>query len=198
MALRPPRIPLLPAYPLGQKPALLGSVYLCMHAHSLQSCLTLCDPMGCSPPGSSVHGILQARMLDWVALMPLPYINITQLRTSKTVGHVKSDHDNGCHVRAPFVISWILVTDYPTGPSRKWKTPYDLTPPISTDSCLTLSPRNSIPPATPNRLLHAHMCPIEAPFYRWVDWGLEWEVRLHSEKVTKVKIKGSLLTTLNL
>ena len=139
MALRPPRIPLLPAYPLGQKPALLGSVYLCMHAHSLQSCLTLCDPMGCSPPDSSVHGILQARMLDWVALMPLPYINITQLRTSKTVGHVKSDHDNGCHVRAPFVISWILVTDYPTGPSRKWKTPYDLTPPISTDSCLTLS-----------------------------------------------------------
>ena len=32
-----------------------------------QSCLTLCDPVDCSPPGSSVHGILQARMLDWVA-----------------------------------------------------------------------------------------------------------------------------------
>ena len=32
-----------------------------------QSCLTLCDPMGCSPPGSSVHGILQARILEWVA-----------------------------------------------------------------------------------------------------------------------------------
>ena len=32
-----------------------------------QSCLTLCDPMDCSPPGSSVHGILQARMLEWVA-----------------------------------------------------------------------------------------------------------------------------------
>ena len=31
-----------------------------------QSCLTLCDPMGCSPPGSSVHGILQARILEWV------------------------------------------------------------------------------------------------------------------------------------
>ena len=36
-----------------------------------QSCLTLCDPMDCSPPGSSVHGILQARMLEWVA-MPSP------------------------------------------------------------------------------------------------------------------------------
>ena len=32
-----------------------------------QSCPTLCDPMDCSPPGSSVHGILQARMLEWVA-----------------------------------------------------------------------------------------------------------------------------------
>ena len=34
----------------------------------LQACLTLCDPMDCSPPGSSVHGILQARILEWVAI----------------------------------------------------------------------------------------------------------------------------------
>ena len=33
-----------------------------------QSCPTLCDPMDCSLPGSSVHGILQARVLEWVAL----------------------------------------------------------------------------------------------------------------------------------
>ena len=33
-----------------------------------QSCLTLCDPMGCSLPSSSVHGILQARILEWVAI----------------------------------------------------------------------------------------------------------------------------------
>ena len=33
-----------------------------------QSCLTLCNPMNCSPPGSSVHGILEARMLEWVAI----------------------------------------------------------------------------------------------------------------------------------
>ena len=38
---------------------------LCLVA---QSCLTLCDPMNCSPPGSSVHGILQARILEWVAI----------------------------------------------------------------------------------------------------------------------------------
>ena len=33
-----------------------------------QSCLTLCDPMDCSPPGFSLHGILLARMLEWVAM----------------------------------------------------------------------------------------------------------------------------------
>ena len=33
-----------------------------------QSCLTLCDPMDCSPPGFSLHGILQARVLEWVAI----------------------------------------------------------------------------------------------------------------------------------
>ena len=37
-------------------------------AKSLQSCPTLSDPMDCSPPGSSVHGILQARVLEWGAI----------------------------------------------------------------------------------------------------------------------------------
>ena len=43
-------------------------IHACKHVKSLQSCLTLCNPMDCSPPGSSVHGILQARILKWVAL----------------------------------------------------------------------------------------------------------------------------------
>ena len=34
-----------------------------------QLCPTLCNPMNCSPIGSSVHGILQARILEWVAIM---------------------------------------------------------------------------------------------------------------------------------
>ena len=40
----------------------------CVCAQSLQLCLTLCDPMGFNPPGFSVHGILQARILAWVAI----------------------------------------------------------------------------------------------------------------------------------
>ena len=46
----------------------LGYMRICMHAKSLQSCLTLYDPMDCTPPGSSVHEILQARILEWVAV----------------------------------------------------------------------------------------------------------------------------------
>ena len=37
-------------------------------AKPLQSCPTLCNPIDSSPPGSSVHGILQARILEWVAI----------------------------------------------------------------------------------------------------------------------------------
>ena len=44
----------------------LQAVLCC--AKSLQSCPTLCDPMDCSLPGSFVHGILQARILEWVAM----------------------------------------------------------------------------------------------------------------------------------
>ena len=48
--------------------AVLGrSGDMCVHAKSLQSWLTLCNPINCGPPGSSVHGILQARILEWAA-----------------------------------------------------------------------------------------------------------------------------------
>ena len=43
-----------------------------------QSCPTLCDPMDCSLPGSSLHGILQARVLEWVAIFLLQGIFLTQ------------------------------------------------------------------------------------------------------------------------
>ena len=49
-----------------------------MHAKLLQSCLTLCNPMDCGPPGSSVHGILQARILEWDSHALLQGIFLTQ------------------------------------------------------------------------------------------------------------------------
>ena len=52
-----------------------------------QSCLTLCIPMDCSPPGSSVHRILQARILEWVA-RPSPR-GSSQPRDWTQVSHIE-------------------------------------------------------------------------------------------------------------
>ena len=63
-----------------------------MCAKSLQSCPTLCDPMDCSPPGSSVHRILQARILEWIAMpstpgdLPDPGIEPTSLTSPALAG----------------------------------------------------------------------------------------------------------------
>ena len=49
-----------------------------MLAKLLQLCLTLCNPVDCSPPGSSVPGILPARILEWVAMLSSRGIFSTQ------------------------------------------------------------------------------------------------------------------------
>ena len=50
---------------INQLIKLMNYIYYCIHA---QLCLTLCDPMDCSSPDSSVHEIFQARILEWVAI----------------------------------------------------------------------------------------------------------------------------------
>ena len=57
-----------------------------MHAKSLQSCLTLCNHMNCSPPGSSVHGILPERTLEWAAI---PFSNLHSIDEEKWLHHGK-------------------------------------------------------------------------------------------------------------
>ena len=47
-----------------------------------QSCPTLCDPMDCSLPGSSIHGNVQARVLEWVAISFSTYNNIDTVTIS--------------------------------------------------------------------------------------------------------------------
>ena len=44
-------------------------IYMKVKVLVVQSCPTLCDPMDCSLPGFAVHGILQARILEWVAIL---------------------------------------------------------------------------------------------------------------------------------
>ena len=63
----------------------------CMHAESLQSNPTLCDPMDCSPPGSSVRGILQAKTLERVVMpssrgLPDPGIEPPSLMSPELAG----------------------------------------------------------------------------------------------------------------
>ena len=48
---------------------LFWKLLLCTFVVSSLSCVWLCNPMGCSPPGSSVRGISQARILEWVAIL---------------------------------------------------------------------------------------------------------------------------------
>ena len=57
-----------PWQPWGRVCVPLQGMPECERALSLQLCLTLCDTMDCSPPASSIHGVLQARILEWVAI----------------------------------------------------------------------------------------------------------------------------------
>ena len=62
-----------------------------------QSCLILCDPMDCRPPGSFVHGILQARILEWLPFPPpgnLPHSGIEPV--------------------SPELAGWFFTTEPPT------------------------------------------------------------------------------------
>ena len=75
----------------------------CVHAKSLQSCPALCDPRDCSPPSASVHGILQAKILEWVA-MP------------SSRGSFQP-RDQTCVSRGSYIAGGFLTTELPGKPS---------------------------------------------------------------------------------
>ena len=81
---------------------------MCVHAQSLQLCPTLCDPTDCSPPSSSVHEILQARILAWAA--------ITSFRASPDPGieprspALKADPLQPSHWGSPSPLTYELVS----------------------------------------------------------------------------------------
>ena len=58
-----------PSWNLGSVDKVLGNLLHFCCCSVAKSCLTLCDPMNYSLPGSSVYGILQARILEWVAIL---------------------------------------------------------------------------------------------------------------------------------
>ena len=80
------------------------SVVLCL---VVQSYPTLCDPMDCSPPGSSVHGILRARILEWVA-MPSSW-GSSQPRDQTQVSCIAGRFLTVWATRESQKIEWILI-----------------------------------------------------------------------------------------
>ena len=83
-------MPLSQFIPSSPSPSFHKSIlYVCISAaaaaaKSLQSCPTLCDPVDSSPPGSSVPGILQARILEWVAIS-FSHISIPSLKLDSSL-----------------------------------------------------------------------------------------------------------------
>ena len=65
-----------------------------------QSCPTLCDPIDCSPPGSSIHGILQARILDWIPFPSPEYLPNPGIEAESPVLQADSLL---CHQGSPFL-----------------------------------------------------------------------------------------------
>ena len=80
-----------------------------------QSCLTLCDPRNCSPPGSSVHGIFQARILEWV---PIPFSRGVFLAQTSNPGllHFRQILYHLSHQGSPTIFLKTLAN------SQRWRT----------------------------------------------------------------------------
>ena len=95
---------------------LLGNLLLCSVT---QLCLTLFNPMDCSLPGSSVHGILQARILEWIAIsysrgsfQPRDWTHVSSISCTG-----RQIHYQLCHLGSPtywcFAI-WKNISSYPS------------------------------------------------------------------------------------
>ena len=86
-----------------------------------QSCLTLCDTMDCSPPGSSVHGILQARILEWVAI-PFSRGSFLTQELNSGLLHRRQILYHLSHQRSPncSLVSTKDWGNYSGGSGRRW------------------------------------------------------------------------------
>ena len=99
-----------------------------MHAQSLQLCLTLCDPMERSLPGYSVYGILQARILEWVAMPPPGDLPNTKIKpVSPASPALQADSLLLSHKGSPYntvlltIVSHAFLRPPRTYSSHNWK-----------------------------------------------------------------------------
>ena len=98
-------IPPLPPVPGSLRPRSWVSEWV---SEVAQSCLTLCNPMDCSLPGSSIHGIFQARILEWIAISfsrrsswPRDWILVSHIVGRRFTVWATREVENG-----PWKVSW--------------------------------------------------------------------------------------------
>ena len=82
-------------------------IYIESESEVTQSCLTLCDPVDCSLPGSSVHGIFQARVLEWGAIafsysFTTPWTVARQ--TPLSMGSPRQEYWSGVPLPSPYIL----------------------------------------------------------------------------------------------
>ena len=83
--------------------------FLWLHAYSLSHVQLFCDPVDCSPPGPSVHGISQERILEWVASLLLQRWNPSLL-------HWQKDSLPLSHLGSPSTFCTSLYLSFPSCP----------------------------------------------------------------------------------
>ena len=82
----------------------------CSGGFIAQSCPTLCNPMDCSLPGSSIHGIFQARILEWVAIsFPRASLSMSRFASMQVSGGSAQNNTRMLHRGQDF---WILVSAF--------------------------------------------------------------------------------------
>ena len=91
-----------------------GKPHAAAAAKSLQSCLTLCDPIDGSPPGSSVPGILQARIMEWVAISSSnACMHAKSLQSCPTLCDPMDSSPPGSYVHRILqarILEWVAIT----------------------------------------------------------------------------------------
>ena len=100
----------------GQRQVFLATFLsaLAAAAKSRQSCPTLCDPTDCSPPGSPVPGILQARVLEWGAIAFPVWVPLGLTNSSSKVATTTDDYDTLC------LLMWQAVFHFSLVIPRSW------------------------------------------------------------------------------
>ena len=135
-----------------------------------QSCQTLSDPMDCSLPGSSVHGIFQARVLEWVAISFSR--GSSQPRDGTWVSHIAGRHFTVWATREAssqaFVLRFHYTTGFPGSPACRWQT-VGLSLRNLTSQFLIINLSSFPRPVPVNTHIHTHRNRIHLPLYRYRD-----------------------------